>query len=176
MNAKSHHVSTIITEEINIDDSINLTKHALSPIIDIIRIYCNKHLNEFINKNFLDLDSLLKDLATKSLTDNDNSENNHNLPAAPTNRCRNNSENNTTNAKNNYVSTSILSNLLEINNHSSSSSLSTSNYPIDPDDSKNLFYNIENIKESVKSTTINVFVHVTNAFQSAKEAEGVAMA
>ena len=62
INTKFHYVSTIIVEEIIIEDSIDLTLYSLSPIIDIIRIYRSEFLNKTIDLNKTNIESKLAEI------------------------------------------------------------------------------------------------------------------
>ena len=124
INTKSFHVSTLITEEILLEDAINLTEYSKSSMLDIIKVYRSDFLNETIDPNNSTLESLTENLATKNIANNIESEESTN-ESTPTNHYRH-PENNEHN-QHSYISTTIPSNLLKINNSINSSSTNSTN-------------------------------------------------
>ena len=72
MSTKSHHASTIVAEEIIKSDNIGIAACTNTKLPDSFRICRNEFLHENFDKENNDLTLLTKDLASKSLTENHN--------------------------------------------------------------------------------------------------------
>ena len=142
MSTKSHHASTIIAEDIIKSDDIGIADCTNTKLSDLLRIGRNDFLHENIDKEKNDLTLLAKYLASKSLTENHN-ENENEDPVITTNANRWNNKVITQSDTNEFYAHALIpKNLLDVSSTNKSMKKSEPVF----DANTEMFSNIEELK------------------------------